>query len=138
MVSLRLVTAPIGRWTYRYLCLTSHFGRAHAEVAFHVRGGEITVYGVRNIARANADRLGLSRLSGRLRLAGIEEEAWILQLVATALQRAGLVVRLASAQECVDLSVNDRLLPPGRRAHVRATLLRRYARLTLPIREQAA
>jgi hypothetical protein len=137
MISLRPAAPAVGRMTSWYVGWTSHFGRAHAEVAFYERAGEVTVYGIRNIASANARRLGLSRLADRLRLAAPEEERRILGVVSGTLRRAGLTVRLAPARECVELSVNERLLPPGRSARVREDLRRRYARLALATREQA-
>jgi hypothetical protein len=137
MISLQQVAPKVGRLTYAYLCLTGHFGRAHAEVAFYEEAGEVTVHGVRNIARANSHRLGLLRLAHQLRLADSREEERVLRLVSRALRRAGFAPRLAPATECVDLSVDERLLPPGNGALVRETLRRRYARLALPPREPA-
>jgi hypothetical protein len=137
MVSVRQVAPVVGRLAYRYFCWTSHFGRAHAEVAFYEEDGKVVVYGIRNIARANARRLGLSRLAERLRLAGSREEQRILRVASEILRRSGLDVHLAPARECVDLSVNERLLPPGHSAPVRQELLRRYTQLDLVTRDQA-
>jgi hypothetical protein len=135
MISLQLAAPDIGRLTYRYLCCTSHFGRAHAEVAVYEEAGEVTALGVRNIARANAHRLGLTRLSDQLSLTDSREEERVLRLVSEAVRRVGLAFTLAPATECVEFNVNDRLLPADRRVRVRETLLRRYARLAQPTRE---
>jgi len=138
MISVRQVAPAVGRMSSWYFRWTSHFGRAHAEVAFYERAGRVTIYGVRNIASANARRLGLHGLAERLRLAGSREEERLLGVVSEALGRAGCSVALAPPRECVELSVNERLLPPGRGARVREDLLRRYARLAATSRERAS
>lgn len=127
--SLRRSDPPVGRVTYRLVCSTSHFGCGHVEVAFHERAGVVTFYGVRNIARANAQRLGLSGLSDRLRLRRSNEDVEVLRAVATRLRARGFEVRHAPAEECVRLTVDDRLVPRGRDAELRERLRRRYGRL---------
>ena len=138
LLSLRLRSPDVGRWTYRYFCATSHFGCGHVEIAFFEHDGRVTFYGVRNIARANAARLGLTRLSDRLRLRRSDEDAHVLGLVAGALARAGIAVCHAEAQECLDLAVDERLLAPSSVPRTRRSLYRKYARLCERMRASAA
>jgi len=127
--SIRQQQPTVGRLLYRYFCRTSHFGCGHIEIAFYERGGEVTFYGVRNIARANACRLGLSSLSHRLQLAKRDEDVMVLRAASGILQSRGFSTRHAQADECMQLTVDDRLLHAGTHAEARISLHRKYAKL---------
>lgn len=129
MISVRQIRPRVNRALYRYLCLTGHFGCGHVELAFYERGGEVTIYGIRNIARANAHRLGLSRAADKLSIADTGESQTVLLAVLQALAKLGVTGRLAPPHECVDLAVNKRLLKPAASGLVLRTLLKRYAHL---------
>ncbi len=129
MISLRESRPPINRLLYRYLCLTGHFGCGHVELAFYEKGSQVTIYGIRNIARANALRLGLAGAADQLSIADGDESQAVLLAVLKALNKLGLNGRLAPPHRCVDLAVNKRLLKPAACKPVLRTLHRRYAHL---------
>ena len=136
MISVRLRRPSMPRLLYRYFCLTSHFGSGHLEIAFYERGQKITFYAVRNIARSNARRLGLTKMADQLRLTHYDEELELIMEAATLLERQGLVAQFAPAEECIDLAVCRRLLPPAGRARVLETLERKYERLHRRMRQR--
>ena len=129
MLALRLRRPPVPRWQYRALCLTSHYGDAHVEVAFYLRGDVVTFYAVRNIASGNARRLGLRAAAERLRVARTTEAARVLRGVTEAILAVGLRVDHAAPEECVALSFDERLLSGRDRAAARRHWRRRYGRL---------
>ncbi|MCB9872141.1 MAG: hypothetical protein H6837_19960 [Planctomycetes bacterium] len=126
--SLRLVVPGVGAWTYRFLCATSHFGCGHVEVAFYEIEGVVTFYGVRNLASGNAHRLGWRQLAKRLQLT-LGQEACILGALSRLLRENGFAVAHAAPRDCVDLSVDDRLVPVDAALRVRRSLQRKYQRL---------
>jgi len=130
ILSLKQAVPTVGRWSYRYLCATSHFGCGHLEVAFFERHGTVTFYGIRNMASANARRLGLQGLSSRLRLVRAGENEQVLALLARCLQEQGLVTKHARPQDCLALAVDDRLLPPANQAQAKRSLYRKYQKLS--------
>ena len=103
MLSLQRPNSTLAGWRYRALCLTSHFGCGHLEVALWERRGIVTIYAIRNIA------------SGKL--------------VATELERRGLLTRYATPAESLALCLDVRLLPSQHRESVRANLWKKYERL---------
>ncbi|MEZ5962436.1 MAG: hypothetical protein R3F56_01195 [Planctomycetota bacterium] len=133
LFSLRQEEPGVRRWIYRLVCATSHFGCGHVEVAFFEHAGRVTFFGIRNIASANAHRLGLRRLSTRFRLARFGEEVRVMRLVTGLVGASGFAVEHASAQECVDWCVDDRLLPRECAAGVRRSLHRRYQGLCVAL-----
>ncbi len=129
LLSVRQVHPRVGPWLYRYLCLTSHFGCGHLEIAFYENSGTVTIYGVRNIARANAHRLGLREAAEKLLLSRRDEARMLLHEILPLLAGHGLAVRLAAPCECVALSVNRRLLHPSSESAALDALRKRYEKL---------
>ena len=129
LISVRQRQPAVGRLLYRYLCLTSHFGCGHFEIAFYEQGDEVTIYSVRNTARSNAQRIGLVDTARQLRLVGHGEARILLREVVSLLESHGLVTRIAAPHDCIRLSVSESLLPPRSRAAVLDTLTRKYERL---------
>ena len=129
VISLRLRRPPMPRWLYRIICATSHFGDGHVEVAFYWRGNAVTVYAVRNIAAGNVHRLGLAAAAARLRITSARESLSVLRGVADALKAIGLQVGHAIPEECIALSVDDRLLAAGDRERAVTHWRRHYRRL---------
>lgn len=127
MISVRLENPCVGRLLYRYLGLTSHFGCGHFEIAFYESGGRVTVFAVRNVLRANADRLGWRDVSRRLGSPAFDVE--VVRAVVMQLERAGLTVRCAPAPECVELALDRRLVHPRSLRRTRDALERKYRRL---------
>ena len=127
LASLRMQEPPLAGWLYRALCATSHFGDGHVEVALYLEGDVATLYAYRNIARANARRLGLERVADRLRLRRERESRRALRVVADALTACGYSVEHAPAEECIALSTDNRLLPLTSRAATLRGLRRKYA-----------
>ena len=136
MISLRQRVPRISRLAYRYFCLTSHFGNGHVEVAFYQEGHRVTFYGVRNIARSNARRLGLRRMADRLRLMARDEEVEVVVALARLLEGQGLATSFARADECVDLSVCRQLLHPASQVRALHCLGRMYENLNRKLRRQ--
>lgn len=129
MLSLQRPKPALAGWRYRALCMTSHFGCGHVEVALWEQRGVVTFYGVRNIATANARRLGFTAAADRMQLTNADEDRFVLRLLANALRDEGLEVRHASADDCIRLAVDERLIAPDRRAQAHRALRRRYERL---------
>ena len=127
VASLRMQEPPLAGWLYRALCATSHFGDGHVEVALYLEGDVATLYAYRNIARANARRLGLERVADRLRLRRERESRRALRVVADALTACGYSVDHAPPEECVALSTDGRLLRPASRGATLRGLHRKYA-----------
>lgn len=138
MLSARLVAPRIPRLLYRLLCLTSHFGCGHHELAFYERGDFVIFYGVRDIASANARRFGFGDLARRTALRSPGDEAALVAAVGAALRAAGLRAAFAEPAECVRLAVDPRLVPPSRRAPLQRRLVRRYERLGGSLRRRQA
>ena len=129
VISLRQRQPTVRPWLYRYLCLTSHFGCAHVEIAFYEQADEVTIYGVRNIAKSNAHRVGLLETARYLQLARRDEARILLREVASFLEGHGLVTKIAAPCECVTLSVRKSLLHPASQAEALDALRRKYERL---------
>jgi len=129
MISLQQVRPTIGRAAYRWICWTSHLGCGHVEVAFYEEGGLVTFYAVRNMARANAVRLGCTKMAARLRLAPRHEDALVLTEVSRLLSLAGMKTRQAQPEECLRLALNRRLARGGRLGDVRRRIYRKYEKL---------
>ncbi len=127
--SLRQAAPSVGPLAYRYFCWTSHFGCGHVEVAFRLEESAVVFLGVRNIAHANARRLGLRGLAERFRLARSREDHRVLHALAEHLRANGLAVRHAPAEACVDLLLDGRLVSDTRRSALRRALQRKYERL---------
>lgn len=138
ILSLRQVQPQISRWIYRLLCSTSHFGCGHVEVAFFERNGVVTLYAVRNIASANARRIGLRGLAARMRLIRAGEAARTLHCVAGLLAARGYAVQHASPEHCLALTVDERLIAAARRPSAQASLRRKYERLQLALSKEPA
>ena len=130
MISLCQTRPGIGRCLYWYFCQTSHFGCGHMEIAFYEYKRDITFYAVRNTARSNASRLGLNKIANDMLLVKRNEEAVIILEVAKLLETHGFQTRFAPADECVNLSLNTRLLRLGSQLKVSNTLRRKYLRLS--------
>ena len=129
MISVRQRRPRIGRPLYWYFCLTSHFGSGHVEIAFYRRGRRITFYAVRNVARSNASRLGLTGIADDLLLGRRDGEARLAMELARLLGDHGFVTSFACPDECVRLSVCPRLLRPGSQWEALGALRRKYERL---------
>ena len=129
MVSLRQVRPTIGRIAYRWICATTHMGCGHVEVAFYEERGLVTFYAVRNMARANAARLGCTKMAAGLRLAARYEDALVLTEVSRLLSLAGMKTRQAQPEECLRLALNRRLARGGRLGDVRRRIYRKYEKL---------
>lgn len=127
MFSCRQDLPALNRWLSRYLCLTSHFGCGHLEIAFYDDGAQLTIFAVRNTARSNAQRLGWRRIAKRLRSERSDLRA--VRALINELECAGTSVRLAPATQCVALALNPRLVPRPSLAKTRAALGRKYRRL---------
>jgi hypothetical protein len=136
ILSLRQSQPRVGRGTHRYFCATGHFGCGQVEIAFHERDGAVTLYGTRNIAAANAHRLGFAALSERLRLSDAGEDIEAVRLVARLFGQLGFAVDHAAPDDCIRLAVDERLIAPARRARAFASLRRRYARLGAVLRAE--
>lgn len=129
IISIRLQRPRIGRLLYWYIGLTSHFGCGHMEIAFYERRGNVTFYGVRNIARSNARRIGWSKIAQRLVLAQGDEEVLLIHEIVRLLEQSGCVTTLAAVPDCVKLSVCDRLLHPDSQLRAVRALSKKYQRL---------
>lgn len=129
MISLRLRRSPLPRWLYHVICATSHFGDGHFEIAFYWRDDVVTFYAIRNIAEGSARRLGLTATAERLRLTKSRESIQVLRSVAAALAAIGVRCNHASAEECIALSVDDRLLTARARSRAITHWRRRYRSL---------
>jgi len=136
MISVRQQRPRISRLLYQYICLTSHFGLGHMEVAFYEQGRRITFYGVRNIARSNARRLGLTRLADKLRITKRDEELLVILEVARLLEAHGFVTEFAPSDECVSLSVCGSLLHPATQVRALGALKGKYDRLHRKLRQR--
>jgi hypothetical protein len=99
------------------------------EIAFYEQEREITFYAVRNTARSNASRLGLDKIANQLLLSQSNEEGLIIIKIAQLLEVHDFQARFASADECVNLSINTRLLRSEYHLKVRDSLRKRYERL---------
>lgn len=126
MLSLRLAEAPVGRLRYGLLLATSHFGCGHLEVAFCERGGEVVVYGLRNVLRSNVERWGLGRAVPWLQAPADASEA--LRALAERLGNVGLATFLAEPADCARLCVDPGLVPRAKRSAVMRALRDGYAR----------
>lgn len=129
MISVRLVSPEISRSLYALGCATSHFGCGQIEIAFHEDGDRVVCYAVRNIVRANAERIGFGSLLRKLSLWNDEDEVDLLREVLKCAAAHGFDASLADPEDCVALSVDQRLLPPENRAKALESLRRKYARL---------
>jgi hypothetical protein len=99
------------------------------EIAFYEKNGQVTIYAVRNIARANAHRLGLPGVASKLLLARREEAKILLREVVPLLAGHGLAAKIAAPCECVTLSVNKRLMHPDSQSTALVALRRKYEKL---------
>ena len=137
LLSLQRLSPDTSGLVYSFFCSTSHFGRGHVEIAFFEHEGEVTYYGIRNIASANAHRLGLKKLSSRFRLSRSGEDALVLRFVSQILEKNGFAVKHAAAEDCIKLAVDCRLLPRGNEVKVRNMLHQKYQKLYLAINRGA-
>ena len=129
MVSIKVASPGISRALYALLCVTSHFGCGHVEIAFYEENGCVVFYGLRNTLKANAERLG-SRFLPRTNFPrNRDDEIAILNEVSRILESNGLKTSLAAPGDCVKLSVNDILLHPERRHKTMDSLQNLYARI---------
>lgn len=136
MISVRQLHPKMSRLLYRYFCLTSHFGSGHMEIAFYEKDRRVIFHAVRNIARSNALRLGLATMAEKLLLIQRDEETQVILEVASLLEEHGFVTQIAPPEECVSLSVCDRLLHPEAKMRVLDTLKRKYERLHRRLRQR--
>jgi hypothetical protein len=129
MLSVHLTSPRTPRPLYALLRMTSHFGCGHIEIAFYEEHDTVIFYAIRNIVRANADRIRCGRLLRNLMLCEDGDEIVLLQKLSQTFNDLGLKTSFASPEDCVTLSVNNLLLRPERRSEIRSTLLKRYARI---------
>ena len=106
------------------------------EIAFYEQGRRVTFYAVRNIARSNARRLGMTKISDKLRLTKRDEDVRVILELARLLESHGFVARFARSDECVSLSVCSRLLHPAVRARALVALESKYERLHRRLRQR--
>lgn len=126
MMAISLKSPGTRRWLYRWLCLTSHFGTGHVELAFVEHADGITFYAVRNIVRSNLERIAATRWFPHLKLKRDRDDVAVLLHVADWLRHQGIATSFAPAQECVAYSVDSFLVKPGRLPNVQAAMERRY------------
>lgn len=138
VLSLQQQNPSIPGWAYRYLCATSHFACGHIEIAFYTDQSELTFYGIRNLASANARRLGFAQWAARLRLVPSAENELLLHAVSALLRERGWTTKHAAARDCLLYAVDHRLLPPGREAQMKNTLRLRYEKLSLAMNRDSA
>lgn len=116
------------RCVQQLLRMTSHFGCGDIEMAFYERQTGIVIYGVRNMTAGNSARwrqqTSLTAVADHHR-----EIAIVVQSVVGLLEEQGIHCTFASPDQCVELSVDDRLLQAERRNRARSALRRRYHRL---------
>ncbi len=127
MISVQQRNPKVGRFLYRYFCLTSHFGCGHMEIAFYEKQGKVTLYAVRNTAASNAFRLKWFELSDKLTLAQWDER--VLRIIVRHLESNGFTTGFADVSESINLSVNNRLLHPHSRLRALRHLKKKYTRL---------
>ena len=135
MISVRQQRPGMSRLLYWYFCLTSHFGLGHMEIAFYEQQRRLTFYGVRNIARSNALRLGLTMIADKLLLIKRDEELHVILEVGRLLEEHGIAANFAGSDECVNLSVCARLLHPAVQGRALDALKRKYERLQRKLRQ---
>jgi hypothetical protein len=134
IISIRQQKPSISAWLYRYLCLTSHFGRGHVEIAFYETADTVTFYAIRNIAKSNASRLRLYGTASQLSFAKRREDRIVLRHVSRLLESKGIQPKIADPHECVALSVNEWLLPPDSQSTTLKTLARKYEKLQVALK----
>lgn len=127
--SLVPIQPNVPRWAHHYFRTTSHFGSGYVEIAFYWSQERLTLYGVRNIAHANAHRLGFVNLAERLRSSANREEQRLLLCLSCALREKGIQHEQAPAEECFQLTVDPRLVPPGQEDRFRRTFLNKYRKM---------
>lgn len=129
MISVYLEHPGIPRWLYSLLCVTSHFGCGHMELAFCEEDRSVCVFAVRNMLRSSLDRIGCSTWFRNLLLLTERDEIVVLVRILDDLRSRGLNPYLASPAECVNLAVSPWLLRPTRRARAITALTRKYERM---------
>lgn len=129
MLAIRLQASGLPGWLDRWMCLTSHFGSGHIELAFVESAESVIFYAVRNIAASNLARIGGQRWLGLTYAARCPDDCSVLLDVADWLGRHGVTCSLAPAQDCVDYAVNRGLVPADRWPQLRLNLEKRYTRL---------
>lgn len=129
MISIGLASPQVPRPLYALLCMTSHFACGHIEIAFYEEPNRVVFYGIRNIIKGNADRIGCKFLLRNLQLSEHKDEIVLLRKVIQAVHDHGMETSFAAPQDCVKLSVNRLLLHPKRRDKILATLQKKYARI---------
>jgi len=129
MLSLRLRRPPVHPLLYRYLCLTSHFGRGHLEAAFYEEGDRCVIYALRNMAQANARRLGCRAVADALTIGHPRDDAALLGEALRVLAPHYSSVSLAPPREALHLAVDPRLLHPRHRRRTLRSLRSRYRKL---------
>ncbi len=129
MVSARQLNRRHHRWAYRYLLATSHFGCGHLELACFEEQGQLTFFGIRNMARANAVRFGLPWM-GTDELGTLNDtETEFARACRAALHVNGTKPSWTSPTESVQLSMQPRLLALADRPRFKRHLVARYLRL---------
>ncbi len=129
MIAISLQSPGVLSWLYRWLCLTSHFGTGHVELAFVELPEGITFYAVRNIVRSNLERIAGSNWFPTLKLQRPQDEIQVLLRVAHWLRERGVPTYFAPAEECVTFSIDRCLVRPDRLPRVQAALERRYRQI---------
>ncbi|MCA9001997.1 MAG: hypothetical protein KDB61_08745 [Planctomycetes bacterium] len=124
MVSARQVRPTLPSLTYRYWLLTSHFGCGHVELGFYELQGRWVFFGARNMALANAVRLGLS---GKGLGHSADSSLDLIRACQTLLARNGVPTRWAEPSECARLSLHPQLVHHDQRQRVERQIKRRYA-----------
>ena len=129
MLAIRLQSSGLPGWLDRWMCLTSHFGSGHIELAFVESADSVTFYAVRNIAASNLARIGGQRWLGLAKATRGPDDFSVLLDVADWLGRHGVACSLAPPEDCVDYAVDRCLVPTDRWPQLRLSLEKRYARL---------
>ncbi len=129
IISARQIDRRQNRLAYRYLLATSHFGCGHLELGCFEEHGRLTLFGIRNMALANAVRFGFGGL--QIQGLGTSEESTteFARACLAALTTRNIRATCASPSESVRLSVRSDLIPPADRIRVQRILTARYKRL---------
>lgn len=134
MISVRLVAPKIARPIYAWLCMTSHFGCGHIEIAFYEERERLVVFGVRNMLKANAWRIGLKARASKLQLCEDSDEVRVLTTVCRFLTENEFHVAFAEPSVCVQLAVDPSLLKPNKRDCTMDVIRKKYVRIWKQVR----
>lgn len=130
MISLAVLSTagPSISPRHRLMRRTSHFGCGDLEIAVYETADKLTIYGVRNIVAGNSLRIGWM-IPDAVGVFRHQDVAVVIRDLVMYLGEGGLHVDFAPPDDCVNLSVDDRLLPHDRRDRVKSSLRRYYVKL---------